>query len=218
MKTVAQPLCTLGTPGQWPTIATLGDPLASTCSIDLAMQWLGEGRGRILGFASFEEAGDAVVSGLADLLLVPAAYPKMGRFIFDPQLATYEPFTGDLPPMVLVEAPEPAVPRIDKLYYHPALIKLAEQIEAQSGKPYQRVEVVSNAVACQEVLRDPAAWALTNAVAAERYAVHTLATLREDWQMPTALFKARDPEPGDDLTPFLGGGTKVRHSDALKGS
>jgi prephenate dehydratase len=192
------PLCIIGD-GRQPRVATLGDEKASTCSVALAAEWLGHDGGTTLGFSSFEHAASEVVSGAADYLLVPGAYPKIREFIFEPRLQAADQFLGKIPSIVLAEDSEPVPPRTSRLYFHPALGRLVSELEQREGHGVEQVEVESNAVACQALTWDPQARALTNADAADAYEVHVLETLREESMMPTVVFAAKAPNPALDL-------------------
>jgi prephenate dehydratase len=192
------PLCIVGN-GRQPRVATLGDEKASTCSVTLAAEWLGSDGGTTLGFASFEQAASEVVAGSADYLLVPGAYPGMKSFIFEPRLGASDQFLGKIPPIVLVEDAEPVRPRTTRLYFHPALARLVDEVERQERRRIERIEVASNAVACHALLWDPQARALTNAAAADAYEVRVLRLLRDESTMPTVVFAAKAPNPALDL-------------------
>ncbi len=185
--------------GTGPVVATLGDRLESTCSIKLADQWL-EGQGRIAGYLTFEAAARATLAGDADFLVVPGAYPGIKAIIFDDDLELEDVFKGELPPMVLVEAAIAASARSERLYLHPALHDLADQLDAERPRPFERVEVSSNAVACERVGVDTAAWALTNRTAAQSYAARELRVMRNRWLMPTSVFRRRS---GEDVQVIL---------------
>jgi len=190
-------LCRVG-PGGYPRIATLGDARASTCSVRLALDYIDDGAGEVLGYASFEEAAAAVKLGGADLLLVPGAYPQIRGFMFDAALGLRDQFVGELPPIVLAAAPNaPAVESV--LYLHSALQQVASDYEDITGRSLLRVEVSSNAVACQRLLEHPGRLALTNLLAADAYGVFVLATMRDAWPMPTMLFGQAVPSLGTDL-------------------
>jgi prephenate dehydratase len=192
------PLCIVGD-GRQPRVATLGDKKASTCSVALVAEWLGHDGGTTLGFSSFEQAAAEVVSGAADYLLVPGAYPKMREFIFEPRLQATDQFFGTIPPIVLAENSEPSFPRTSRLYFHAALGYFVDDLEQREGCRIERVEVASNAAACQALPWDPQARALTNGPAAEAYEVRVLDTLRDEDMMPTVVFAAKTPNPALDL-------------------
>lgn len=192
------PLCIVGD-GREPRVATLGDEKASTCSMALAAEWLGHKIGTTLGFPSFEQGASEVVSGAADYLLVPGAYPGMRGLIFEPRLVPADQFLGKIPSIVLVEDPEPVRPRTSRLYFHPALGRLADELELREKRSVERVEVASNPAACQALLWDPQARALTNASAADAYEVNVLEILRDESMMPTVVFAAKTPNPALDL-------------------
>ncbi|WP_421121705.1 hypothetical protein ACE2AJ_09875 [Aquihabitans daechungensis] len=112
-----------------PVVATLGDPLASTCSVEFAKTWLAPEGGTILGYDSFEAAAAAVTAGEAEYLVVPAAYPSLAGLIFDDALEAHDQFRDQLPAIVLVasEAADPAVPP-QRLYHHPAVTSEAAEL------------------------------------------------------------------------------------------
>lgn len=184
------PVCSIHVAGEGDAvvIATLGDVKASTCSIKLAKTWLGGRAGVIDGYLSFEAAARAVVEGEADCILIPGAYPDLRRHIFSTDLVFLDTFRGVLPPMVLVESPDPLVVRSRDLYFHPALRELVNQLREDNGHIDQH-EVTSNAVACERVLENPAGYALTNRIAAQEYGVRELKVMRKDWPIPVVLFE-----------------------------
>jgi len=190
-----------------PVVATLGDPLASTCSIEFAKAWLAPEGGTIKGYATFEEAAEAVLSGTATYLLVPGAYPRVREFIFESALRFDDQFVDRLPTIVLVSSPlqVPTIPP-HRMYFHGALTYLVSELEVRWGAAPARVEVASNPLACVRVLENPDSLALTNAIAAKAYGVKILETLREEWEMPCVVFRAESAPPSSapDLRPYLG--------------
>lgn len=204
-----QPLCDIQFgPETQRVVATLGDPLASTCSIDFAKTWLAPEGGRVLGYASFEEAAAVVLAGDADYLLVPGAYPNIGpNFIFgDGAFRTFDQFVASLPDIVRVTFEgRPSIPI--RLYFHAALTWAAELLVERWGPQLQCIEVSSNAVACQELLADSGAQALTNVIAAEAYGVSVVELLAEDGEMPCVIFapRAAAERNAHALRPWVGG-------------
>ena len=205
-----KPLCSVQFgPETARVVATLGDKYASTCSVEFAKTWLAPEGGLILGYASFEAASEAVLRGDAKYLLVPGAYPAIGTFIFDAALETADQFRDLLPTIVLVSGEEqrPAVlDTVARLYYHPALRDVADELEAR-WHVGERVEVSSNPVACERALADREALALTNAIAARAYGVYVREAMREGRRMPCVVFEKQESRLASakpDLRPWLG--------------
>jgi hypothetical protein len=172
-----------------PVVATLGDARASTCSIAFARTWLDETGGVVLGYASFDEAVVAVLEHDADFVLTPAAWPGLKDLIADPRLVLYDQFRDVVPPIVLcsADAAIPARPPA-RLYHHAALLADAQRLIEAWGIPVELCEVVSNPAACEAALQDRDAYAITNEIAAEAYAMVKLATLALGRPMPCVVF------------------------------
>jgi hypothetical protein len=189
-------LCTakVGDRDDGPVIATLGDPLASTCSMEFAREYLSPGSGRIDGYASFEEAAAAVLLGNADTVLVPSAYPRADLVIQNDDLYLDDLFRAQMPDIVAIGRAEK--PR--KLYYHAALTRDAGRLLSQWNRMWgpdwsdcvKRITVDSNPVACQKVLADPEAAGLTNVIAARAYGTPVGQTMGAGRAMPCVLYAA----------------------------
>lgn len=193
-------------PGTDVVVATLGDPLGTTCSVEFAKSWLAPAGGRIMGYESFETAADAVVSGEADYLMVPAEYPHLAGFIFDTDLTAHDQFRDQLPTIVLVakNQADPDLPPA-RLYHHPAVSRDAENLLAEWETDVPRVLVSSNPVACERAMEDPFSYALTNVIAAKGYGLTILKDICADNFMPCVIFKATSaPDRPRDLRPWLG--------------
>ncbi len=61
----SDPICLLQY-GDGPIVATLGDTLASTCSVDVASRWAKPQNGSVAGYGSFEDAARAL-AGLSEI-------------------------------------------------------------------------------------------------------------------------------------------------------
>lgn len=172
------------------SIATLGDePTGSTCSIDAARKYFGDGVSRLSGFGTFEQCGEAVAQGIFDYAVMPAAYPQIHNHFFDARLRASSTFLHQLPDIVAA-SPHPTYPQtVSNVYHHPATSRLVVDLEPNST----RLECTSNTKACAELLASPAdsdtAIAVTNRLAADAYGLTSHRTLAPGENMAFVVFR-----------------------------
>jgi hypothetical protein len=169
------------------SIATLADePSGLTCSVAVGRRWAHGRAGSVVGYPSFELAAAAVRSGTHDALLVPAAYPDIRRFFFDPALRAVETFLAQLPDMVFAVPPGRPAGRFDMVFHHPATTALVEQL------PYDVAAVTpstSNSAACRDALEYPGVvGAVTNRIAADHYHMRAVTVLSAGTPMGFVVF------------------------------
>jgi hypothetical protein len=162
-------LCEVKGTDRYTRVATLGDALASTCSVEVARE-LGEATGwTVAGYSSFEEAADAVADGAAQALLVPGAYRMFDKFVFDERLRLERVEIVPIPAIVLIGGGVFESGVAVTMYHHASLTSVVDGLEARSSPTFDRSLVASNPIACERALADPDSVALTNGLAAQRY-------------------------------------------------
>ncbi|CAH0244306.1 hypothetical protein [Rhodococcoides fascians] len=172
------------------SIATLGDePTGSTCSIDAARKYFGDGVGRLSGFGTFEQCGEAVAQGIADYAVMPAAYPQIHNHFFDARLRASSTFLHQLPDIVAA-SPHASYPQtVSYVYHHPATTRLVLDLEPKSS----RLECTSNTKACADLLASPhdsgTSIAVTNRLAADAFGLTRHRTLAPGENMAFVVFR-----------------------------
>ncbi|OLL78287.1 hypothetical protein Ae168Ps1_0693 [Pseudonocardia sp. Ae168_Ps1] len=170
------------------SISTLADePDGLTCSVEVALHEFRGLTGRIDGYPSFEEAAQVVLDGFSVGLLVPAAYPEIRRFFFNPGLTAVETFIASLPDIVLItsEGAETKESQFDILYHHPATLELTSKL---SVKYNHRVEVSSNTDAGVRLTKEARSLAVTNRLVAEHHRREPLQVLAKGERMAFVVF------------------------------
>ncbi|KAA9007569.1 hypothetical protein F4V43_03515 [Paenibacillus spiritus] len=166
-------------------LGTLGDSEGFlTCSMHVAKEW--DHADQIRAYPLFETAAEDLRSEKIDCLLVPAAYPHLGRFIMDRDLKAAESFIRQIPALVLGGMESVPSSSTEQVYHHPATTHLLSEIDTE----YQEtVGVASNSEACRRVLENPqSSVCITNQLCADYYGLSTYKILREGIRMPWICF------------------------------
>lgn len=168
------------------TIGTLGnDPNDVTCSI-LAVQSLGK-TFTILAFSEFELAAEFLLADTIDGMVVPGAYPNIGKFIMNDQLYVIDVFTYTIPQLVFASKYLTIRDKYDILYNHPATDPLLNDI--CNTKWIKQENVNSNTEACLKALEsEHTCCAITNAACAEKYGLFIHQVIRTGINMPFVFF------------------------------
>ena len=158
-------------------VATLAESTtATTCSALVARRF----RLGIVPSGSFEEAIALVKAGLAEMALVPGAFPGIGRFYYDPELRLISSFAAEIPAIVLATKPKGRWP-FRQIFAPPATKPVWYLIHGPV------TEVTSNDVAAASVDSRRTA-CITNAVAATSAGLIILRELRPESPMSWNLF------------------------------
>ena len=170
---------------RYPSLATLGSKAGVTCSVDVAVR-CGKA-GEIRGYATFEEAAQALKQGVVSALLVPAAYPNAYQFIQDADLRCDRVFIMRIPALVLAGKGERPPRFAIALLHHPATKPLLSDVELHYGRA---IEVQSNAAAAEMVANEDAGHclAITNGLCAAHYGLSVYKILRSGVEMPWLVF------------------------------
>lgn len=166
-------------------LGTLGDSSGDlTCSMHVARVW---GRAeQIEPHSSFENAGLALKDGRVDAILVPGAYPRLGEFIMDAELAANETFVMRIPALVLAMKSGSATEHVAHLFHHPATASLLSETGLRWALA---VPVSSNVEACRRLLdEDSAVACITNLLCAQHFGLAIVKTLRSGVLMPWICF------------------------------
>lgn len=171
-------------------IGTLGkDAQDVTCSI-LATKSLGS-TFTIAAFGEFEFAAESLLNNNIDAMVVPGAYPKIGKFIMDERLVVKDVFTYVIPELVFVSKFAICKEQYVILYNHPATSPLLSDIHHTRWNTQENVS--SNTVACINVLRsEKSACAVTNSACAEKYGLFVHQVLRKGINMPFVIFSKKE--------------------------
>lgn len=167
-------------------IGTLGkDAQDVTCSI-LATKSLGN-TFTIAAFGEFEYAAESLLDNKIDAMVVPGAYPKIGKFIMDKRLVVRDVFTYIIPELVFASEYAKCKEQYDILYNHPATNPLLSDIHYAKWNSQENVS--SNTVACLNVLgSEKNACAVTNSACAEKYGLFVHQVIRKGINMPFVIF------------------------------
>lgn len=170
-------------------IGTLGkDAQDVTCSI-LATKSLGS-TFTIVAFGEFEFAAESLLDNNIDAMVVPGAYPKIGKFIMDERLAVKDVFTYVIPELVFASKYTTCRDQYDILYNHPATTPLLPDINHARWNTQENVS--SNTLACLSVLRsEKSACAITNSACAEKYGLFVHQVIRKGINMPFVIFSKK---------------------------
>lgn len=167
-------------------IGTLGkDAQDVTCSI-LAAKSLGN-TFTIAAFGEFELAAESLLDNKIDAMVVPGAYPKIGKFIMNKQLVVKDVFTYVIPELVFASEYAIREDQYDILYNHPATNPLLPDIHYAKWNTQENVN--SNTIACINVLSsEKSACAITNSACAEKYGLFVHQVIRKGINMPFVIF------------------------------
>lgn len=170
-------------------IGTLGkDAEDVTCSI-LATKSLGN-RISIVAFGEFEFAAKSLLDNNIDAMVVPGAYPKIGKFIMDERLIVKDVFTYVIPELVFASEYEICEEQYDILYNHPATDPLLSDIHYAKWNIQENVS--SNTIACLSVLKSAKkACAVTNSACADKYGLYVHQIIRKGINMPFVIFSKK---------------------------
>lgn len=171
-------------------IGTLGkDSQDVTCSI-LATKSLGN-TFKISAFGEFEFAAESLLDNKIDAMVVPGAYPKIGKFIMDERLVVKDVFTYVIPELVFASKYSMCKGQYDILYNHPATNPLLADIRYANWNTQENVS--SNTVACLNVLNsEKSACAITNSACAKKYGLFMHQIIRNGINMPFVIFSKKE--------------------------
>jgi prephenate dehydratase len=169
---------TSGTPIN--SIATLGP--AGTSSEQAAMfLWVGHHHGEppaIHLSATYEEAGDAVISGAASHVVVANAYAGIHRFYMDPAFSIVGAFLMDTPLYGIAVSPERQIPSVARISSHPAPIPLIRELLPTAYSVAEILHATSTSAAAIQAHRGEADMALTTEPAATANALKFISRTR----------------------------------------
>ncbi len=172
------------------SIATLGDVATSiTCSQVIAKEAFPEALR--VGTDSFEAAAQMVKDGMARLLLVPGAYPKVGPLLMDEDLMLERVFKAKIPELVYGNVLNDVLAPVEAVYHHAAVTSLLPKVPGY-GCGTQFIPVSSNEVAYQAMMtHGERAGCVTNKVVLDYFRKPSLMTLRTARDMAWLVFVAR---------------------------
>ena len=168
------------------TLATLGNSDDDTTCSMLAAKSL-HANISIKPYSEFELAIEALQAGHVDSVLVPVAYPHVGKFIMDDNLVVISTFMYNIPALVFASECKSQQEKYYTLFNHPATNPLMKDILYSKWETHSNVS--SNTIACLKVLDEKyACCAITNAVCAQKYGLHIHQVLRNSISMPFVIF------------------------------
>ena len=115
---------------------------------------------------TYERAGQAVLDGRADLLLVANAYADIAQFYMNPLLSLAGAFVHDTPEYGIAARPDMSLPNRVRVATHPAPIPLIAQLMPKYLTVHDVIAVSSTSIAASVVRTKEVDVALTTAPAA----------------------------------------------------
>lgn len=171
-------------------IATLGDAATGiTCSHYVAKaKYPSKTRASA---RSFEEAATMVKDGHAQLLLVPGAYPSIGKFLMDEEMVLVKAFKMKIPELVFGNTVNDLTAPLETIYHHEAVKSLLPKVPGYgSGTHFEPSD--SNEEAYASMRRHgERAGCVSNKVVFDHYGRPTLLTLRTKRDMSWNVFAAK---------------------------
>lgn len=171
-------------------IATLGDAQTSiTCSHVVAKtKYPTQSR---MGARTFEEAAAMVKDGRAKLLLVPGAYPAIGKFLMDEELLVADTFMMKIPELAFGNTVNDVMAPLETIYHHAAVTSLLPKVPGYNAGT-RFVASDSNEEAYEAMVKHgERAGCVSNKAVFDYYGRPTLLTLRTEREMTWAVFVAR---------------------------
>ena len=144
-----------------------------------------------MGARTFEEAADMVKDGRAKRLLVPGAYPAIGKFLMDEELLVADTFMMKIPELAFGNTVNDVMAPLETIYHHAAVTSLLPKVPGYNAGT-RFVASDSNEEAYEAMVKHgERAGCVSNKVVFDYYGRPILMTLRSEREMTWAVFVAR---------------------------